>query len=1176
MNKFVSLHNHTCYSLMNSTIKPEALFKKAKQLDHPAVAVTDSGTMFAAFDALKASKKTDVKLIMGCEFFFTEDLSDENSQITNIILIAKNYKGYKNLLLAHRLGNDNFIVRFGKVIPRIDWKILEDCSDGLIALTSGGGGILSSLINKRQSEEAFEKAKRLKVIFGENLGLEIQPHNMIRQASPYNGYEDQRLVNNKLIKFGKELDIKVVATCEAHYLEKEHHKAHDALLSIGSGMPVRTRYRLRYDVPEFYLKQREDIIKFFTRQGHKNAAEFCDNSIFFSNLCEEPNWIEPKFSNPSGQELPDFPVGDQEDYSEFKSWLTDQSKEIQDSSEESSYIRYLCLKKLKELNKGNDQEYLARLEKELDVFNYKGINGFMLIVADYVNWTKNNNLPVGPGRGSIGGSLSAYLLGIHDADSIKYGLIFERFYNKLKVGMSDIDVDFGQSAKPLVQKYIQEKYGYDYVAHVSNINTFTPKVYSKDIARAFQFGGSRETAVEIGTAIADSIPDGFNTIKKALVGAPLFKEFANTEDYKQIKDFADCLDGLPRAKGTHAGGIIISKRPLHEIVPVRKDKHNNYAIEYEKNRAEDVGLVKMDVLGLSTLDIIVNTFKIIKSRNKETPPLPWDYDLNDEKAYDLIGEGNTYGVFQFGTSAGTMDLCFKMKPKNMEDLAMITSMARPGFPKDVIDDFVLNKKNGKIANLIHPILKNSLSPTVGYALFDEVLLQLAYDVAGWELDEADRLRKFIKDKGKYPEKDKKLQEDFIRGAVENRNLSSCDANLIWDKVVSNFGAYIFNKAHSITYSFISYQTAYLKAHFPTEFLVANLIFEDNSNTQLSPKNKKKLKREIRGLGVNISPPDINKSDNIYKILDEDNILTGLQSLKFMGKDAIPELLEKRPFTSFHELISKINGRLARITAIQAMAASGALDDFGLTRKQMFLYASDYRKKWQAWEKRKTKKGEFNYPWPDIDEWTMQEKYAMETHYLGEAFCCGFKEAYGDFFDNWALDFSKLEEIFPNDDGNSKYHLSRADGGIVEGVIVDLFEFTVKKEGSSIFGQTMMKISLEDIYGNVVPMTVFPGGVEDLNNRLRMLSGGKIKLEIGTALHVSSLIQWYEGDISLIFSNLIAAAPLPPKPKNLKHQKVSMRVVKKKKEKTSKLDPNKFLDEVEDDLIMTGNSDIDVD
>ena len=1160
---------------MNSLTKPEALFARAKELEQPAVAITDSGTMFAAWDALKASKNTGVKLIMGCEFFFVDDLSDENSPIMHIVLLAKNHQGYRNLLLAHKLASDHFVVRYGKVLPRIDWNILERCSEGLVATTACGGGLLSYYINTRRPKEAFSRAKRLKDIFGDSLALEIQPHAMSREASPFNDYEDQRLVNHKLIKFGKELDIKVVATCDSHYLRPEQHDAHDALLAIGSGLPARTKYRLRYTVPEFYLKTGEEVVSFFKRQGYDNAEEFCENTVHFADMCEDPEWIDPKFSNPSGKELPGFPVNQQHDYVEFKNWLKEKPEDVRMLDEDVSYFRYWCGKGLKEKTpKGQEKEYKDRIIRELDVIEELGFSSYMLIVADIIDFCDRNGYPHGLGRGSCGGCLSAYMVGIHQADSIQYDLIFERFLNKEKKAYPDIDCDFASYAKPKVQEYLVDKYGQEFVAHVSNINTITPKVFARDIARAFEYGGGRQEAVEVGNSMADAIPGDCKTVQSALRNAPLFQEFAEVEEFHHIKDFANDIGGLPRALSTHAGGLVIGKRPLHEIVPVRRDKDGNYSIEYEKDRAEANGLVKMDILGLSTLDIISNTLDLIEASGKERPTGYTDFDTYDKEAYDLISRGDTLCVFQLGTSGGTIDLCRKVKPKSIEDIAIINSLARPS-ARDIREKFIATKNGLMEVDIMHPSLQRAFGDTYGFGLYEECLMYLAQDVAGWDLNRADRLRKLTKEKGKNPKKAEQYRNEFIEDSVNN-GVDEKSATKIWDEVVDKFQGYGFNKSHAIFYSMLGFETAYLKAHYPVEFMTANLMHEDDSGAKISDKMIAKIKREMRESGIDILPPNINKSSMAYKILNSKTILTGFKSLKYMGSDAIPELLVKRPFTSFHDLMERVDGKSVRITAVQALAASGALDDFGLTRKQMFLYASDYRKKLQAWHKRKKKDGEFKYPWPDIGEWTMQEKYAMEVYYLGEAFCCGVKEAYGDFFDNWALDFSKLPDIFPNDDGKDKYYLSRSDGGIIEGVIVDLFEFKVKKEDSSIFGQTMMKVSLEDIYGNIVGLTIFPSGIEDLENRLRLLTGGKVEFGIGTAIHVSTSIQWYEGDISLIFHDLIAAAPPPPKPKDLKHKKVSMRTPKAKKEKANKLDPDKFLEQVEDELTLEGKSDYDFD
>ncbi len=1441
MSDFVSLHTHTTYSLMDSLIKPSELFKKVKELGQSAVGVTEHASLASAWDCLKYSKEAGVKLIMGCEFNFVDDLTDENGRVRHVILLAKNHEGYKNLLLANKLANDHGIVRFKKVMPRIDWKILEQVQKGLICTTACGGGILGHLINTRRPDEAKKQAQRLKDIFGDSLALEIQPHFLRRLSTAYNDYEDQRLVNNTLIKFGRELDIKVIAACDAHYLTKDQAEAHDVLLAIGSGQPVKSGSRLKYDPehPEFYVKSREEVINFFSRLYPKQAEEFCDNTLYFSDMCEMPEWIDPKYSNPSGKELPTFPVKDQSDYQEFREWIGKQSGSWT-SSEDSAYLRFICDKAFNnKVPSGYEQEYHNRLKEEFEVLEFHGFSSYMLIVADYVEWAKKNGISVGPGRGSVGGSLVGYLAGIHLADPIKYNLIFARFHNKEKTSFPDIDLDFAPSGRDIVHSYIRQKYGADKIAHVSNINTITPKVFARDIARAFEFGGDRKAAVAIGTAIADSIPKEIRSVEEALEKAPLFSEYANSNKYQPLKKFASYLEGKAKAYSTHAGGIVIGSRSLSEIVPVRKDKDGSVAIEYDKERAESNGLVKMDTLGLETLDIIQNTYNLIKFSGKTVPPMILNYDEYDQPTYDLISRGDTLCVFQLGGSAGTSDLCRKVRPKNIEDISIINSLARPS-AKDIRVPFIETKEGKRPFQLLHPNLKRAFGGTLGFGLYEECLMFLAQDVAGWDLHEADRLRKLTKEKGKNPKKAAQWRQEFIDGATKN-NIDEKTSIKIWDEVVEKFQGYGFNacltgdtvvyrsganqyqdkaqitikelfvaqssktpwgqkiragklqllqmdsdgvirpglmkkiynngirqvvkittskgrciiatnnhklltdngyeivenlrvgqnliclgenikqkigpvirgvgktyegrgvpygeenpswidgrqvyfnqaseqvlkranghcefcgdiysarhelahmesleyhngdyskyhsefnikylcnschkkldyqkgerkkrwtkgqptecdfitsiecageqevfdiemntsehnflaneiishNSHSILYSFISYHTAYLKAHFPLEFLTANLMSEVNSNAKVADVNIAMIKEEIRKYNVNINPPDINKSEMVYKIIDDKTLLTGLDSLKFIGKDAIPEILAKRPFSSFEDFLSKVDGKKVKAPAVQALAASGCLDSFGMPRRIMYLYASDFKKKLQVYLKKNKKSGGFNYPWPnDIEDWTVAEKYAMEIYYLGEGLSGSMREAYPGFFDKKVLDFSTLLKIEPQEN-RTELPLEQHVFGAIQGVIKDLFEFKVKKEGSKIFGETMAKISLLDPFGNTVGITVFPKKLRELNSRLREMSGGKAKLEAGTAIHIAASLNWYEGDISLLFNDLKKCSPPPPLPSDLEAKKVSMRISGPSKKKSKDIDPEEFLDEVEDELIEEGLDD----
>lgn len=793
MTDFVSLHNQTDFSILDSLSSVKELFNRAKELGQPALAITDHGSIAAAWDALKVSKDTGVKLIIGCEYYFQNDISQPSERLRHLVLLAKNATGYKNLLVLNKKGFDQSTLIGKRVYSIIDWKLLENYSDGLICLTACGNGIISQLLMNGKFDEAEVALFRLKSIFGDNLGLEIQPNNMKRGSNIYNDEIDQKFINHRLIELGAKYDVRVVPACNSHYVKKEDHETHDVLLAIGSHQPIYSNYRLRYPVSDFYLKSADEVKNFFSRNyGDELAEKLCENSIYFANMCEKPDWIDPKFSNPSGKELPIFPVKDEKDYSEFLLWSDQQVDEIKKLDEDKRYLRFLCQKnfskKLKSVPEEKLPEYHARIEEELDVLEFHGFSSYMLIVADYINWSRNNGVPVGAGRGSVGGSLVAHLLGIHQADPIKYNLIFARFHNKEKSSFPDIDTDFAPSGRDKVQEYLRRKYGEDHVAHVSNVNTITPKVFVRDISRACELGGSRDAAIKIGNDVADCIPADIHSIDEALAKVPLFGEFC--KKYPEFIKYKG-ICGKYRAWSTHAGGIIISQRSLTGLVPLRKDKDGALAIEYDKEKAEDNGLVKMDMLGLSTLDIISKTNELILAAGKELPPDPLNYETYDQPTYELISAGDTFNVFQFGTSGGTIDLCRRIKPKNINDLANINALARPS-ARDMRNDFILTRDGKKAMTLLHPALERGFGNTYGFGLYEECLMYLAQDVAGWTLHEADRLRKLTKAKGKDPEKAKKWRIEFLAGAVKN-NINEEIAKRIWDEVVDKFQGYGFNQ-----------------------------------------------------------------------------------------------------------------------------------------------------------------------------------------------------------------------------------------------------------------------------------------------------------------------------------------------------------------------------------------------
>lgn len=1166
MTDFISLHNQTDFSILDSIISTKALFYKAKELGQTAVAITDHGTLAATWDALKASKETGVKLIMGCECYFLNDAAQTDDKFRHIVLLAKNAIGYKNLLTINKRGFDQGHSLGKRVYPVVDWKLLEQYSEGLIFLTACGNGIISQLLTNGKFDEVDQTIIRLKKLFGDNLGLEIQPNNMQRGSNIFNDKIDQQFLNRQIINLGKKHNVKVVPACNAHYLKKEDHPIHDVFLAIGSHQPVYSNFRLRYPVPDFYLKTGDEVKAFFTRNyGEDYAAELCANTIYFADMCETPDWIDPKFSNPSGKELPIFPVKDEPDYTDFCDWSSHQDVIIQALDEDKRFLRFHCEKffdsRIKGLTSENRKQYQDRLLEELDVIEFHGFSSYMLIVADFIDWARKNDIAVGDGRGSVGGSLIGFLLGIHQADPIKYNLIFARFHNKEKSSFPDIDTDFAPSGRPRVQEYLRKKYGEDHVAHVSNVNTITPKVYARDIARACELGGSKEDAVRIGNDVADCIPSDIHSIDDALNKVPLFAEYC--KKYPQFIQYKD-ICGKYRAWSTHAGGIIISARPLTGLVPLRKDKDGSLAIEYDKDKAEENGLVKMDTLGLSTLDIIGETVRIIKERGKEAPPDNLDYDEYDQASYNIITSGDTFCIFQLGTSGGTIDLCRRIKPKTINDLANINALARPS-ARDMRNDFIKTRNGDKPMTLLHPKLGRAFNSTYGFGLYEECLMYLAQDVAGWSLHSADRLRKLTKEKGKNPKKAQAWRIEFIADATKN-GVSELIAQRIWDEVVDKFQGYGFNVSHAVLYSMIGYKTAYLKAHFPIEFLLANLMSEIRSNTPDAKSNIDKIKKELRGNKVKILPPDINQSQLTYTISDGNKLLTGLDALKFVGEDAIKDIIEKRPFKNFFDFMVRVDSKKVRANAIQALASAGCMDHFKIPRKMIYLYVSDYRKKLQVWlKKHDPLTEEFIYPWLKEPDWKVSELYALEQFYLSESFICKAAAAYGDFFKD---DHKTVSDIKKVKDKTKLYP--------IKGIIRSFFEFKVKKETSKYYGQSMIKAIMEDKNGEQCTCTIFPDRWQNVQQRIKQVHS-KAVFDVGLALSFSGNTNNYEDDIGIILDDLYNVSLVPALPADLKAKKINLKEAKTKlaEEAVTKLtEVKQLVEQIEDSLYDEGLIDLD--
>lgn len=1134
---YISLHNQTHYSILDALSSPEELINKAVELGMTSIAITDHGSFAAIWESYKIARKKKIKLLVGCEYFFKRD--PKQTHFNHIILLAKNAEGYKNMLSMNFEAFQNSPASSKKMFPVVTWDLLEKYSAGTVCLTACGSGILAESIMEGKISDAEEDLKRLIKIFGrDNLGVEIQANNLKRFASAYSKEIDQNLINRQLIKLADKYELRIVPSCNSHYTEKTDSDVHDFQLSIGSGQSVYSKFRLRYELPEFYLKSEEEIKKFFKRNfGEDFSNKIVENTVYFSNLCEEPVWIDPKYTNPSGKEMPDFPVQDQRDLPEFYSWLESQPK-LKDLALDAQYLRFRVDKGMQARNLQDNKIYTDRLEEEFEVIEMKGFSSYMLVVMDFIEFALGQKIAVGPGRGSIGGCLIAYFIGIHQSDPIEYDLIFARFLNKEKQGFPDIDTDISARGRDTVKNYLSHKYGKENTAQVSNIGTITPKVYARDVARSFEFGGSKDAAVDLANSISGSIDVADKTLEEVTSG--LFQEYCNK--YPEIM-INKKIVGKPRSWGTHAAGLVLGKRPLKGLVPLRIDKDGSVCLELTKDAAEELGLVKMDLLGLKTLDIMDLTYLLIQKNGKEISfPIP----LDDKQAYELIASGDNGCVFQLGGSGGTNDLCKKMKSTSIEDISAINALARPAL-KEYRDPYIKTKHGEKKVNLLHPCLERSFSKTYGFGLYEESLFYLAQDVAGWDLNKADRLRKMTKDKGKYPEKVAALKEEFISDSVTN-GIDRSLGTKIWEEVIDPFGGYGFNKSHSIMYSVISYQTAFLKANYPVEFLLANLMIESEGVKQDKDKNILQIKNELRAKGIGVLPPDVNKSQMHFTLIDEKTITTGFKALKSVGIDAIDDIIDKRPFRSFQDFMARVDSKKVRANTIQALAASGAFGGFGLSRRQICMYVSDYRKKLTAWRNKghDSTKEAFIYPWKDTDEWSAKDIYALEHKFMGESFSTPIRQAY--------LSLAKIPHVTVNqcDQLDNKTKIAS-----LVGIFTMPFEITIKKEGK-LYGKKMYKFNFEDFKGNACSVTIFPDGVEKVQNFLKAKTKKKDIPEV-FGMAFSGTVNYYNEIFGLVLSDVYDLELPPPIPSDFKE---------KKDVKTSEI-TTQSLSEIEEELADEG-------
>lgn len=886
--RFTHLHTHTHYSLLDGMSKIDELIARTKELGMDAIAITDHGVMYGAIEFYQKAKKAGIKPIVGCEMYVTDDMYDKRPggngrNYFHLVVLAKNNTGYKNLIkLVTASHLDGFYYK-----PKIDKNLLRQHSEGLIALSACLGGEVSRALLSNQYDKAKKIALNYQEIFGAgNYFLEVQRHPHL---------EDQNIVTPKLITLSRDIGIPMVATQDSHYLRSEDSQAHDILLAIQTGNQLDDKDRLTFNQDDFSLLSPEKMSEKFS-----DIPEAIENSIKISDACN----LEIELGD---IQLPKFPISE--------------------NKTETEYLKELCLAGLKNRYGDNvTDEIRTRFEYELDIIEKTGFISYFLIVQDFVNWAQKNGIIVGPGRGSAAGSLVSYLLNITNVDPIKYELLFERFLNPARISQPDIDLDFDDARRNEVFEYVKQKYGQEHFAQIITFGTMMARGGIRDAGRALGF------SYDFCDKLAKLVPFNPNQnektgfLKKCIEEVNELKQAYNTNaDAKKLLDAAMKLEGVARHFSTHACAVVISPKPLNEYMPLQRSSDGQDIItQYEMHSVEALGLLKMDFLGLSNLTIIENALDLVKKNyglevNIEKIP------LDDKKTFKLLQEGRTTGIFQLEGS-GMRRYLKELKPTQFEDIALMISLYRPG-PMELIPEFIERRKGKKKVEFLHPKLEGVLSKTNGIMIYQEQLMACAQALAGFSLAEADILRKAVGKKNKKLLQEQK--EKVISGCVKQGTTQEV-AEKFW-KLIEPFDRYGFPKAHAISYAMISYQTAYLKAYYPHEFMAAllNSASGDIERTAI-------LIEESQSMNIEVKAPNINESmSNFSVVLDEDNkkvIRFGLAAIKNVGggivKSIIQERIQDGKFNSIEDFLKRINDKDLNKKSLESLIKSGALDEFG--------------------------------------------------------------------------------------------------------------------------------------------------------------------------------------------------------------------------------------------------------
>ena len=1039
---FTHLHVHTEYSLLDGSNKIKEYVSRVKELGMNSAAITDHGVMYGVIDFYKAARAAGIKPVLGCEVYvapgsrFDRELSHGDDRYYHLVLLAENNQGYQNLM---KIVSKGFVEGY-YYKPRVDMEVLETYHEGIIALSACLAGEVQRYLVRGLYEEAKETACKYEKCFGKgNFFLELQDH----------GIPDQKTVNAGLMRMSEETGIELVATNDVHYTYAEDAEPHDILLCLQTGKKLSDENRMRYEGGQYFVKSEEEMRTLFPY-----AAQAIDNTQKIADRCN----VEIEFGV---TKLPHFDVPEG-----YDSW---------------TYLNKLCHEGLVRRYPDKHEELLPKLDYELSVIQKMGYVDYFLIVWDFINYARTHGIPVGPGRGSAAGSLVSYTTGITNIDPIRYNLLFERFLNPERVTMPDIDIDFCYERRSEVIDYVIEKYGKDCVTQIVTFGTLAARGVIRDVGRVM------DLPYNFCDTIAKNIPNELNiTIDKALIMNPELRSmYESDETVKRLIDMAKRLEGLPRHTSMHAAGVVISQKAMDEYVPLSRSSDGTITTQFVMTTIEELGLLKMDFLGLRTLTVISDAVKLVEKNHGIKIDVD-NIDYNDKKVLDSIGTGRCDGVFQL-ESAGMKNFMKELKPQSLEDVIAGISLYRPG-PMDFIPKYIKGKNEPESVTYVCKELEPILEPTYGCIVYQEQVMQIVQNLAGYTMGQADNIRRAMSKKKQYvidAERQNFVygnEEQGIKGCIAN-GISEQAANQIYDSMV-DFAKYAFNKSHAAAYAVVAYQTAYLKYYYPVEFMAALMTSVIDNTRKVA-----EYIYSCRQMGIKVLSPDINEGEGRF-LATKDGIRYGMYAIKSIGRQVIDIILAEREangkYITLSDFLSRVAGREVNKRAVENLIKAGACDGLDGNRQQMLLVYNTLIDNLNQ-EKKNSLAGQmslfdlvseeekkaYEVRFPNVEEYTKEIKLGFEKEVLGIYLSGHPLEEYEE---KWRKNISAVTADFMLDEETNAVKIKDNQSVVIGGIIT---EKTIKYTKQN---KAMAFITIEDLFGTV-EVIIFPRDYEKYSRYL---------------------------------------------------------------------------------------------